>query len=65
MASGLRWKKARVALTSHDPDYRAKVDAIKSVLAFLPNDEAFFSIDELGPIGWRRCAEGELFSALT
>jgi transposase len=48
--SGLRWKKARVSLTSHDPEYRAKVDAIKSVLASLSDDETFFSIDELGPV---------------
>jgi hypothetical protein len=49
-SAGVRWKKARIALTSKDPDYRAKLDAIKVVLAGLSADEAFFSIDELGPI---------------
>jgi len=48
--SGLRWKKARVSLTSHDPEYRRKVDVIKSTLASLSDNEAFFSIDELGPV---------------
>ena len=49
-AAGIRWKNARIALTSKDPDYRAKLDAIKYVLARLQKDEAFFSIDELGPV---------------
>ena len=48
--TGLRWKKARIALTSTDSEYRAKVDAIKSALARLASNEAFFSIDELGPV---------------
>jgi transposase len=47
--AGYRWTKARVALTSSDPLYRAKVDAIRAVLASLDDDEAFFSIDEFGP----------------
>lgn len=47
--AGLRWKRARIALTSKDPDYCAKLDAIKRVLKCLSSDEAFFSIDELGP----------------
>ena len=40
-------------LTSADPEYREKVDAIKSILASLADDEAFFSIDEYGPISIR------------
>lgn len=48
--AGVRWKQARVALTSQDPDYRQKVDAIKAVLSRLAADEAFFSIDEMGPV---------------
>ena len=48
-AAGYRWVKARRVLTSSDPDYRAKLDRIKSVLATLGKDEAFFSIDEYGP----------------
>jgi len=49
-AAGVRWRQARIALTSNDPDYRRKVDEIKGVLARLSSDEAFFSIDELGPV---------------
>ena len=44
-----QWKKARVGLTSSDPLYAEKVDAIKKVLSELSDDEAFFSIDEFGP----------------
>jgi transposase len=47
--AGYQWKKARIALTSSDPLYREKVDAIKTVLSGLKDDEAFFSIDEFGP----------------
>ena len=47
--AGYQWKKARIALTSSDPLYREKVDAIKKVLSELKDDEAFFSIDEFGP----------------
>jgi len=47
--AGYQWKKARIALTSSDPLYREKVDAIKKVLSELREDEAFFSIDEFGP----------------
>ena len=47
--AGYQWKKARVTLTSPDPLYREKVDAIKKVLSQLTDDEAFFSIDEFGP----------------
>src|SRR3989442_7163002 len=47
--AGYRWKQARVTLTSRDPDYRSKLDAIRSVLSNLNEDEAFFSIDEFGP----------------
>lgn len=48
--AGVRWKRARIALTSKDPDYRPKLDAIKNVLGGLGDKEAFFSIDELGPV---------------
>jgi transposase len=47
--AGYQWKKARVTLTSSDPLYREKVDAIKKALSELKDDEAFFSIDEFGP----------------
>lgn len=48
--AGYQWKKARISLTSNDPEYRSKLDAIKVTLANLEPDEAFFSIDELGPV---------------
>jgi hypothetical protein len=48
--AGIRWKQARIALTSKDPEYREKLDAIKKALGSLAPDEAFFSIDELGPV---------------
>jgi transposase len=47
--AGYQWKKARVTLTSSDPCYREKVDAIRETLSNLKDDEAFFSIDEFGP----------------
>jgi hypothetical protein len=40
--AGYRWRKARVVLTSRDPEYRAKVDAIKGILRGLKATEAFF-----------------------
>ena len=48
--AGYQWKKARITLTSSDPLYREKVDAIKKALSGLKDDEAFFSIDEFGPV---------------
>ena len=48
-AAGYRWRKARVVLTSTDPDYTEKLDRIRSILSGLRPDEAFFSIDEFGP----------------
>jgi transposase len=47
--AGYRWRKARVVLTSADPDYREKLDRIHAILGNLQSDEAFFSIDEYGP----------------
>jgi transposase len=47
--AGYQWKKARVTLTSSDPLYNEKVEAIKRALSELKDDEAFFSIDEFGP----------------
>ena len=48
-AAGYRWRKARVVLTSADPDYTEKLNRIRSILSKLRPDEAFFSIDEFGP----------------
>ena len=48
-AAGFRWRKARIVLTSSDPEFTEKVDRIRSILSNLAPDEAFFSIDEYGP----------------
>src|SRR3954453_6736896 len=48
-AAGYKWRKARVVLTSHDPAYSEKLDRVRTILAGLRPDEAFFSIDEYGP----------------
>ena len=47
--AGFKWRKARIVLTSNDPDYREKLQHIQEVLQNLKADEAFFSIDEFGP----------------
>jgi transposase len=52
-SAGWRWRKARKVLTSNDPEYREKVHHIRSVLAALQENEAFFSIDEFGPFSIR------------
>ena len=63
--AGFKWKKARVVLTSSDPNYRTKVERIVKILSGLRTDEAFFSIDEFGPFavkkrgGRKRVAPGE------
>ncbi len=65
--AGWKWRYARIVLTSNDPEYRAKVDAIKKILSELKRDEAFFSIDEYGPFaikqkgGIKRVAPGEQY----
>ena len=51
--AGYRWRKARVVLTSQDPDYVAKLEAVQAILSGLSADEAFFSIDEFGPFAIR------------
>jgi transposase len=48
-AAGYRWRKARVVLTSNDPEFSEKLNRIRSILSDLKADEAFFSIDEYGP----------------
>ncbi|HEY1902575.1 MAG TPA: hypothetical protein VGG56_09110 [Terracidiphilus sp.] len=65
--AGWKWRHARVVLTSNDPEYRTKVDAIKRILSELKPDEAFFSIDEYGPFaikqkgGVKQVAPGEQY----
>jgi transposase len=64
-AAGYRWRKARIVLTSSDPNYTEKLNRIRSILSELHPDEAFFSIDEFGPFavkmkpGLALCAPGE------
>ena len=52
-AEGYGFWKAKVCLTSNDPDYEQKVKKITSILAKLKADEKFFSIDEFGPFAVR------------
>ena len=47
--AGYKFCKAKVCLTSNDPDYEQKVEEITNILANLKADEKFFSIDEFGP----------------
>jgi transposase len=51
--AGFRWKSAKVVLTSTDPDYRAKLDRVQTILSHLGEDERFFSVDEYGPFAVR------------
>ena len=39
-ATGYRWKQARVTLTSTDPNYRDKLNRIRSTLSRLAPEEA-------------------------
>jgi len=63
--AGYRWKKAKVVLTSNDPQYKHKLEHIKGILSSLSKDERFFSCDEFGPFavkmkaGRRLAAPGE------
>jgi transposase len=65
--AGFKWRRARIVLTSKDPDYRTKLEAITKILSELKPDEAFFSIDEYGPFavkqkgGIKRVAPGEQY----
>ena len=47
--AGYRFWKAKEVLTSNDPKYREKLEAIKKILSNLKPSERFFSIDEFGP----------------
>jgi transposase len=47
--AGYRFWKAKEVLTSNDPKYREKLEAIKKILSNLQLTEKFFSIDEFGP----------------
>jgi transposase len=64
-AAGYKWRTARIVLTSKDPAYSEKLARIRTILSNLGPDEAFFSIDEFGPLavkmirGRALCAPGE------
>src|SRR5260370_23350633 len=64
---GFRWRRAKLVLTSNDPDYQVKLDAIKGILSELGPNDAFFSIDEYGPFaikqkgGTKRIGPGEAY----
>lgn len=65
-AAGYRWRKARIVLTSTDPEYREKLSHIQSILSSMAEDERFFSVDEFGPFsikmkGGRRLAGPDEF----
>jgi transposase len=67
--AGYSWKKARIVLTSNDPNYRQKLNKIKKILSSLGSNERFFSIDEFGPfaikmIGGRRLVEPNEYIAV-
>jgi transposase/ribosomal protein S14 len=47
--AGYRWRKAKIVLTSQDPEYSAKLASIQNILSNLTKNDAFFSIDEFGP----------------
>ena len=47
--AGFRFRKAKKVLTSNDPNYRRKLEAITTILSTLAPDEKFFMLDEFGP----------------
>ena len=47
--AGFRFRKAKKVLTSNDPNYRRKLEAITAILSKLAPDEKFFMLDEYGP----------------
>lgn len=47
--AGYKWRRAKIVLTSNDPEYKDKLTNIRSILSELQPEEAFFSIDEYGP----------------
>lgn len=48
--AGYGWLKSRRVLTSSDPQYQEKVQAVLEALHSLKSSEMFFFIDEMGPI---------------
>ncbi len=62
-AAGYKWRKARMVLTSKDPNYQTKVEGIVNILTELKDDEAFFSIDEFGPFAVKKKGGRKLVGA--
>jgi transposase len=52
--AGYRFWKAKEVLTSNDPKYKEKLEAITRILLNLKPSERFFSIDEFGPFAVRQ-----------
>ncbi len=48
-SAGYKWRKAKIVLTSNDPEYREKLEHIQMILSSLGAKDRFFSIDEFGP----------------
>jgi transposase len=47
--AGYKWRKAKIVLSSPDPEYRKKLNQIQTILSNISTNEHFFSIDEFGP----------------
>jgi transposase len=52
-SAGYSWRKARIVLTSNDPEYRTKLNRVQKILSTLGENDRFFSIDEFGPVAIR------------
>jgi len=52
-SAGYNWRKARIVLTSNDPEYRTKLNRIQRILSTLGENDRFFSMDEFGPVAIR------------
>ena len=53
-AEGFSFKMAKETLTSPDPLYKEKLQAITAILSSLGDRERFFSVDEYGPFAVKR-----------
>lgn len=47
--TGYQWRRARIVLTSPDPEYKLKIQRILITLKKLKEGDCFFFIDEVGP----------------
>ena len=53
-SAGYTVRKAKMVLTSNDPEYEQKIQEIVNTLMNLKPDEKFFSVDEFGPFAVKR-----------